>query len=158
DMPSDVHTLTFYGQGGTNSLNLNDQATTAAGNFALGASSLTNENAPLLTVDFDATLTSLNVNAGSGDDTFQVLQIPPATAVAINGGGGTNTLTYAAYTGDVTVDIPIGMATGLSGGISNIQKVYGSIGNDLLVGDATTQLLFGGTLRNIVISGAGDAQ
>jgi hypothetical protein len=158
DKPSDIHQLTFYGQGGTNTLNLNDQASAASGDFILGANSLTNENSPVLVLDFDTTLTSLNVNAGSGDDTFEILHIPPTTAVAINGGGGTNTLNYGAFTGDVTVDLPLGIATGLSRGVSNIQKVYGSFGNDLLVGDANTKLLSGGALRNIIITGAGAAQ
>jgi hypothetical protein len=158
DVPSDIHQLTFYGQGGANTLNLNDQSSPVAGDFKLGANSLTNDNLPLLTLDFDATLTALNVNAGSGDDTLEIIHIPPTTAVAFNGGGGTNTLNYGGFTGDVTVDLPLGVATGLTGGISNIQKVYGSFGNDLLVGDANTQILSGGALRNIIITGASAAE
>jgi hypothetical protein len=157
DKPSAPHQLTFHGQGGTKALNLNDQASTVAGTFVLGPNSLINENSPVLVLDYDATLTNLNVNAGTGDDTFEINQNLPITAVAINGGGGTNTLNYGGFTGNVTVDIPLGVATGLTGGISNIQRVYGSFGNDLLVGDAKTQLLSGGAFRNIIITGAGAA-
>jgi hypothetical protein len=140
--------------GGTCTLTVDDGGNSKSASWTLADSSI-NSSAAMIAYQ---NVQNLNVNGGSGDDTFQILQIPPVTAAAINGGGGTNTLTYAAYTGDVTVDIPLGVATGLSGGISNIQKVYGSIGNDLLVGDANTQLLSGGTLRNIIISGAGTAQ
>jgi hypothetical protein len=33
----------------------------------------------------------------------------------IAGGGGVNTLDYAAFSGDVSVDLPLGLATGLRG-------------------------------------------
>ena len=57
-------------------------------------------------------------------------------------GGGVNTLDYSAYTGDVVVDLPLGTATGFAA-ISNIQNVTGSIGNDILVGDANANVLVG---------------
>jgi hypothetical protein len=48
----------------------------------------------------------------------------------------------------------LGIATGLTGGIHNIQNVTGSQGNDLIVGNAASQVLSGGTGRNIIIAGA----
>jgi Ca2+-binding RTX toxin-like protein len=57
--------------------------------------------------------------------------------------------------GNVLVDLPLGVATGLSGGISHIENVTGSQGNDLLVGDANPNVLIGGTGRNVLIGGAG---
>jgi Ca2+-binding RTX toxin-like protein len=154
DNPNLNHQVIFNGNGGTDVLNLNDQATAVDGNYILDSNSLSETNAPLLTLNFDATLENLNVNAGSGNDTFEILR-NLVTAVAIDGGAGTNSLNYGPYVGDITVDLPLGVATGLSGGITNIQNVYGSIGNDILVGDANLNFLQGGTGRNLVIGGAG---
>jgi hypothetical protein len=155
DNPNALHVVTFYGKGGTNTLNLNDQANAANGFYVLGANSLFETSPAFLDVIFDASLAQLNVNAGSGKDTFQIDTAPSATAVAINGGGGVNTLDYAGFLGDITVDLPLGVGTRLKGGFSNIQIVYGSVGNDLLVGDANTLALHGGSGRNILISGGG---
>jgi hypothetical protein len=157
DNPNLIHQLVFNGGGGYDTLSLNDQNAAADGLFTLASGSLTNANAPLLTLNFDTTLEKLNVNTGSGNDTFVILNSPIAPAVAINGGGGVNTLDYAAYTGDINVNLQLGVATALSGGISNIQDVFGSIGNDLLVGNAAAQVLSGGAGRNIIIAGAGNA-
>jgi Ca2+-binding RTX toxin-like protein len=77
---------------------------------------------------------------------------------SLDGQGGTNTLDYAAYTGDLVVDLPLGTATAVAGGIQNIGNVTGSIGNDLIVGDANANVLVGGTGRNVLIGGAGADQ
>jgi Ca2+-binding RTX toxin-like protein len=77
--------------------------------------------------------------------------------LSINGGTGRNTLDYSVFTGDVTVDLPLGFATGLSS-ITNIQNVTGSIGNDILVGDGNANVLRGGTGRNLIIGGGGADQ
>jgi Ca2+-binding RTX toxin-like protein len=75
--------------------------------------------------------------------------------MVLDAGGATNTLDYSQYVGNVTVDLPLGIATGLTGGISNIRNVTGSQGNDLIVGDANGDVLKGGTGRNVIIGGAG---
>jgi hypothetical protein len=155
DNPNLIHQLTFFGQGGTDTLNLNDQASAAAAQYTLGPNSLTISGAPLLTIDYDSTLENLHVNAGTGNDTFLIVKASPTTAITVNGGGGVNTLNYGAFSGDIKVNVPLGIATGLSGGISNIQNVFGSMGNDLIVGDSGTNALSGGTGRNIIIGGAG---
>ena len=59
------------------------------------------------------------------------------------------------YTGDVTVNLRLGNATGFGGGITGIRNVTGSIGNDMLVGDDLANVLIGGSGRNIVIGGGG---
>jgi hypothetical protein len=107
---------------------------------------------------YSGPLQTVQLLAGNGNDTFTVRMLPPAsTAVGLDGGGGTNTLDYSQYVGDIAVNLPLGTATGLTRGISNIQMVYGSVGNDLLVGDGATELLSGGTGRNIIISGTSNA-
>jgi hypothetical protein len=98
---------------------------------------------------------SVTVKGNAGNETFAFQDLPPSIPMAIDGGGGTNTLDYSQYVGNVTVDLPLGIATGLTGGISNIRNVTGSQGNDLIVGDANSNVLKGGTGRNVIIGGTG---
>jgi hypothetical protein len=97
----------------------------------------------------------VTLRTGAGNDIFRIHDLTNVPALALDGGGGTNTLDYSAYVGNVLVDLPVGAATGLSGGISHIENVTGSQGNDLLVGDANANELVGGTGRNVLIGGAG---
>jgi hypothetical protein len=98
-----------------------------------------------------------NLKGGSGANTFQ-FHTGASLSGTLNSGGGSNTLDYSAYTGDVTVNLALGTATGVAGGVSGFANVIGSIGNDLLVGDATASVLRGGTGRNVIIGGAGGGQ
>jgi hypothetical protein len=99
------------------------------------------------------------IYTGTADDTFRVHDLVGIPDLTLNGGGGTNnTLDYSAYQGDVTVDLPLGYATGFAGGIASIQNVTGSQGNDILVGDANANVLRGGTGRSLIIGGAGADQ
>jgi Ca2+-binding RTX toxin-like protein len=74
----------------------------------------------------------------------------------------TNRLDFSAYTTGVTVNLAAKTATG-TGGISNIQQVYGGSGNDVLVGTGTvtlkagsgTDLIIGGTGKATIDGGAG---
>jgi hypothetical protein len=103
-----------------------------------------------------------NLIGGPGADRFVFL---PSNGMegkidgTLDGGGGTNTLDYSHTTGDVMVDLTINMASrvhdGAAGKLLHIANVTGSIGNDLLVGDANPNVLVGGTGRNVLIGGAG---
>jgi hypothetical protein len=95
-----------------------------------------------------------NLTGGAASDVFR-LRTGGGLSVRLNGGAGTNTLDYSPYVGNVTVGLPLGVATGLAGGIAKIQDVTGSQGNDLLVGDAHANVFVGGTGRNVLIGGAG---
>jgi Ca2+-binding RTX toxin-like protein len=95
-----------------------------------------------------------NLRGGSANDTF-MLHTGASLSGSVGSQGGRATLSYSAYTGDITVDLPLGTATGVAGGISQVVNVTGSMGNDLIVGDANANLLVGGTGRNILIGGAG---
>jgi Ca2+-binding RTX toxin-like protein len=97
----------------------------------------------------------VTLQTGAGNDVFRIHDVTSVPALAIDGGGGSNTLDYSAFVGNVLVDLPLGVATGLSGGIRHIENVTGSQGNDLLVGDANPNVLIGGTGRNVLIGGAG---
>jgi Ca2+-binding RTX toxin-like protein len=95
-----------------------------------------------------------NLVGGSSTDAF-VFQSGGSLSGSVDGQGGSNTLDYSAYIGNLFVNLPLGTATGVAGGIRNIQNVTGSIGNDLIVGDANPNILIGGTGRNLIIGGAG---
>jgi hypothetical protein len=111
-------------------------------------------------LDFDPG-SSVQVIGGGGGNTFVLRGALPNVALRIDGGtnldgsAGNNTLDYSGWVGDVTVNLQRGEATGVDGGIRNIRNVIGSIGNDLLVGDANANVLIGGTGRNIIIGGGG---
>lgn len=103
-------------------------------------------------------LGNLVINAGRVNTTFQVKTIPAvSTAITLNGGSGSNTLDYSKYVGDITVDLPLGVATGFSA-VNNIENVTGSQGNDLIVGGPKNGVFIGGTGRNLIIGGAGADQ
>ncbi len=101
--------------------------------------------------------TATTLDAGAGADTVVVggKTSSYAGALTIDGQGGVNTLSYAAVIGPVTVDLALGVATAVSGGIRNIQDLIGGPGNDLFVGNGQANVLTGGTGRNILIAGAG---
>src|SRR5262249_27191790 len=106
----------------------------------------------------NVTFSSLqNLVGGASNDAFAFIN-GGSLAGSIDGGGGSNTLDYSGYTGDVTVNLRLGTASQVLGGIANIADVLGSIGNDLIVGDANPNVLVGGTGRNIIIGGAGAGQ
>jgi Ca2+-binding RTX toxin-like protein len=140
------------------SVNLNGGAGT---NLLIGPDSastwtLTDANAGSLN-DLIAFASFQNLTGGSADDRF-LFNNGGSLAGAIDGGGGTNEFDYSAYTGDITVNLALGTATNVGGSVRNIQNVTGSIGNDILVGDANVNVLRGGTGRNLLIGGAGADQ
>jgi Ca2+-binding RTX toxin-like protein len=95
---------------------------------------------------------------GSGVDIFKFL---PAGKLdgTINGGGAPagqgDWLDYSAFGAPVTVDLATGSATAVTGGVSNIQNVIGSAGNDTLTGNALGNILIGGAGTNVITGGSG---
>jgi hypothetical protein len=139
--------LTLNGNGGNNTL----QGPNSANTWQIsGANSGTLDG----TVKF---VSIQNLTGGSASDAFD-FQTGGSLAGQIDGGAGTNTLDYSAFVGDVTVDLPLGIATAVAKGVANIQNVTGSQGNDLIVGDANPNVLRGGTGRSIIIGGGGGDQ
>src|SRR5262249_15138060 len=98
---------------------------------------------------------SVDLNGGKADDTFQINGTGLAPAIRIDGGGGVNTLDYSSVTQGVVVNLPLGTANGLTGGIANFGDVFGGSGNDILVGNAAANTLRGGAGRDLLIGGAG---
>jgi Ca2+-binding RTX toxin-like protein len=108
------------------------------------------------------------VLGGSGD-TFVVEDTRNGTALRLEGGkGGANTLDYRPYPGGkVLVNLQTGTATGFTGGIANIQNVFGGPagsynilvgngGNVLTGGNGRRNLLIAGTARSTLIGGDGE--
>jgi hypothetical protein len=93
-----------------------------------------------------------NLKGGKGDDLFDFADGARISG-AVNGGGGTNSLDYSAYTSRVLVDLKIASATGVGSGVANIQNVTGGAGSNLLVGNGRN-VLRGGRGRNLLIAGA----
>jgi hypothetical protein len=66
-----------------------------------------------------------------------------------------NWLNYAALITPVTVNLQTGKATGVAGGVANIQNVHGGNGGNTLTGDAQGNILIGGAGNDIIIGGTG---
>jgi hypothetical protein len=96
-----------------------------------------------------------NLTGGTGNDKFTVATGAGANGL-IDGGAGTNTLDFSTYSSSgVIVDLPLGGATA-TGGIAHIQNVNGStVGGDILVGDASANILRVYAGQNILIGGLG---
>jgi hypothetical protein len=126
--------------------------------------SITGQNAGTLNIaQSPATVTFSSVQnlaGGAGADTF-VFADGAGVDGAIDGGGGTNTLDYSAYSSSVLVDLQTGSATGVGGGILNnsIQNVTGGTGGgdagmfNLLIGNGGNVLTGGFGRRNILVAG-----
>ena len=117
-----------------------------------------------------ASFAALNVNAGAGNDTVNVLaghrgsidggddsdQIILSNGVTVSGtvggGSGTDTLNYAAYMANVAVNLQTRSATsinnGNAAGISGFESLTGGLGSDTLTGDDD------GTANAVNITGA----
>jgi hypothetical protein len=141
-------TLSLNGGSGINTLQSPDSDTTwqitgsNAGSFTGGVS-----------------FTSMqNLTGGAGADTF-VFSDGAGVSGTIDGGGGTNTLDYSAYaSSNVLVNLQTAFATGVGGGIANIQNAKGATGGpagsyNILVGNGGNVLTGGNDRRNLLIAG-----
>jgi hypothetical protein len=105
---------------------------------------------------------NVQILGGAGDKSCNVQGTRSDVALSIDGGSGTNTLDYTDYAGNVLVDLPLGVATGLSG-ISHFQNVRGASGGpagsyNLLVGNGGNVLTGGTGRRNLLVAGAAASQ
>jgi Ca2+-binding RTX toxin-like protein len=112
----------------------------------------------VFTLNRTALGTPVTLNGRGGDDVFR---IPTDTArenllgpVEADGGAGRDWLDYSGLTEGVFVDLGAGVATGFARGISDIENVLGSAGDDDLFGSQVLDLLNGES--NILSGLAGD--
>jgi Ca2+-binding RTX toxin-like protein len=117
--------------------------------------------ADVLTVTTTKAETPVFVNGGGGDDVFKVegFDAPGlAGPVTFDGQGGTDTLDYSAHSSAVRVNLALGTATGVAGGVSGIENATGGLGDDILVGNDLASVLRGGDGRDILIGRGGADQ
>jgi acrosin len=115
----------------------------------------------LVTVASTRAETPVVVRSGPGNDTFRVegFNSPGlAGAVTFDGQGGIDTLDYSAYTAGVRVNLALGTATDVAGGVIDIENVIGGQGDDILVGNDQPNVLRGGAGRDILIGRGGADQ
>jgi hypothetical protein len=98
------------------------------------------------------------LRGGFGNDTF-VFADGAGVDVGVDGEAGVNTLDYSAYSSSVMVDLQTGLATGVGGGVANIENVIGGNGGgdsgnyNLLIGNGGNVLTGGFGRRNILVAG-----
>ena len=99
---------------------------------------------------------SCNLNGGAGNDEF-VFNATHALTGAIDGGSGADMLNYFSYDADVNVNFALGTATGVSGGIKNMENFTGSaLHTNTITGDDNDNVLVGGSSNDILIGGKGN--
>jgi hypothetical protein len=100
-----------------------------------------------------------NLTGSDGADVFVFDNSAGAVSGRVNGGGGANILEYSRYPSGISVHLANSPTPGTAtatGGVLNIQTVYGSRYNDVLIGNDqdNTFLTYGG--RDVVRAGGGN--
>ncbi|MFE8583487.1 cadherin domain-containing protein [Sphingomonas sp. NCPPB 2930] len=94
------------------------------------------------------------LRGGEGDD----LLVGSGGADVMDGGSGVDTADYSASTGAVTVDLAAGTGRGGDADgdtLTSIERVIGSAGDDVLMGDGNANTLIGGAGDDLLTGGAG---
>jgi Ca2+-binding RTX toxin-like protein len=117
-------------------------AATANLTFALGSITVSDGAGNALTYG-DSDVEQLV--GGSGNDRFAFSNgaVLAGGAGTIDGGAGSDSLDYSAYTTALTVNLATATATGTAS-VSNVENVTGGSASDTLTGDATANHLAGG--------------
>ncbi len=95
----------------------------------------------------------VTLRGGPGADRFVWDGASAVSSVNVDGQGDVDTLDYTAFfhPGSVYVNLALGTATFFSGGVGNIENVFGSPGNDIIVGNDFANTLSGFAGRDILI-------
>ncbi|HSV12649.1 MAG TPA: M10 family metallopeptidase C-terminal domain-containing protein, partial [Tepidisphaeraceae bacterium] len=143
--------LTIYDSGGNDTLDYS--LTSAAETINLGDATFSNVGGHFGNVAIARGVVIENALTGSGDDTV----IQNAANNVLNGGGGSDTLSYATATGGITLNLGLGTAqnTGSAGfdTVLNFEKLVGTDYNDVLTADGSTSTLTAGGGDDILIAG-----
>ena len=92
------------------------------------------------------------LEGGSDSDTF-LLNVD--SSQTLDGNGGTDTLSYAGHSANISVNLSTPTATGLTS-LSDIENVIGSSGDDTLTGDDFDNVLTGGGGLDTLLGGLGN--
>ncbi len=133
---------------GADTLNVDDTGDTVGQTGSLSAITLTGLGLGTDGITYSG-LTALNINLGSGNDTFTIAGITPATATTINGGPGTNTAII-----NVVGNLLAQNLTLLNFNTTSV-TVTGNFGGVLNDGGAVTSITIGGSLLSGAIINVG---
>ncbi len=151
--------LTVNGDAGADTLNFNDQGTTANSIYTLANSAFQRSGTAVVTY---ATTETVNLNAGSGSDTINVVNTPAGVLTTVSPGGGTNTVNV----GSNPVNLAVSVLDGVQGQL-NINNDRGGINtlnlNDQGSATNNNYVLFNSLTRNgvsniFVITAGGQLQ
>ena len=98
-----------------------------------------------------------SLTGGALADTF-LLRRYGGLSGRIDGGPGVNTVDMSGKVRDVAVNLALGTATGVGGGIADVEDAVGGKAASLLVGDGRVNVLTGGAGPNLLIGGDGADQ
>lgn len=152
--------ITADGGAGSDSLIFDDHAQNTGQSYALAGQTL-NRGPQTIAC---AALESLVIDAGNGDDLFNITVVAAELPVTLNAGdgadrfvfgntarltgsidgaGGRDTLDYSATTTGVSVNLTSGAVSYVSSVARNIENASGGRGNDTLTGSAADNVLYG---------------
>jgi hypothetical protein len=165
DFPDGLQSVdVFGGKGGDQFTILNPLSTPVTLHGGAGTSTLVGSNVPNVwnitgtnagSVGSVAFTSIQNLVGGTSTDAFKFSDQAGVTGF-IDGGAGFNVLDYSAYTTHVSVNLGAHTATGVGGGVFNIEGVIGgSGGNTLISSGPFGAVLVGGTGGNVLIGGSG---
>jgi len=102
---------------------------------------------------FVTDLSGVLFEGGAGDDLFD---IGVGSTASVSGGAGTDTLSFEAVGGGVTINIAADTVIGgYSGDFDSIENIVGSGFGDVLIGDGGGNLISGGSGADSIVGGAG---
>jgi hypothetical protein len=139
--------LTVVGSA-SDTLNVDDTGDTAGQSGILTSTTLTGLGLGAAGITYSG-LSALNINLGSGNDTFTIKGITSVTATTINGGSGTNTAVI-----NITGDF-LGQNLTLLNFNTTSMTVTGNFYGTLNVGGAITTVTIGGSLAKSGVINAG---
>ena len=97
-----------------------------------------------------------NLTGGSTTDVFTFSNGKGISGM-VNGGGGMDSLSYAAYTTPIVINLWLNTATGTGGLVhGSVRNVTGGLADDVLIGDEFGNTLNGGNGNNILLGGGGN--
>ncbi|MGZ3370289.1 MAG: beta strand repeat-containing protein, partial [Caulobacteraceae bacterium] len=146
------------GDSGDNVIDGGAGANTASYAAASGAIVVTVTGSRAASVTGDGSDTLINIDKVVGSTRDDLFFVNGTYGMMLDGGGGTDTVSFAHATSGVTANLSQSQAFGgASAGLSHIQNVIGSAFNDTLTGDSHDNVLTGGAGADtfLIVAGAG---
>ncbi len=97
-----------------------------------------------------------NLTGGTSVDVFQFGSAGSLTGRIQDQGGTVDQLDYSQLAGPVSVNLSTGAASRVALGVANIDQVFGSLGDDLMIGSSGNNLLQGGDGHDVLAGLSGN--